>query len=95
MADVPGAETTAGSTAGSDAGSDSGVDAAKRLLRPRMRQLRRALTDRPERSAVLWAALLRRDDVHAASRVMVFESIPTKSEEHFLPLAEINTPHPA
>ena len=56
------------------------VDATKQALRREMRQLRNGLTDRPERSAAMWSALLDRDDVRAARRVMVFASIPGEPE---------------
>ena len=62
------------------ASSASDVDAAKRELRREMRQLRKELADRPERSAAMWMALLDRDDVHTSRRVMVFASIPGEPE---------------
>ncbi len=56
------------------------IDAAKRDLRRRMRATRLALTDRTERSARLWDAVLSRSDVDAATRVLVFDSIEGEPE---------------
>jgi 5-formyltetrahydrofolate cyclo-ligase len=70
MADVPDA----------DVNSAPDVDAAKQALRREMRQLRKGLTDRSERSAAMWTALLDRDDVRTAEHVMVFASIPGEPE---------------
>ena len=56
------------------------VDEAKQALRAEMRALRRALTDRSERSHRLWAMVMERDDVRGAGRVMVFDSVPGEPE---------------
>jgi len=49
--------------------------AAKRELRTRMRQVRRDLTDRPERSAQIIAHVVALDAVIAAERVLAYDSI--------------------
>lgn len=76
MVDVPDADVTAPA----EPGADTDIDIAKRALRHEMRQLRRALTDRSERSASMWVALLERDDIRAAQCVMVFASVPGEPE---------------
>jgi 5-formyltetrahydrofolate cyclo-ligase len=76
MADVPDADATANSV--------SNVDVAKQALRREMRQLRNGLSNRSERSVAIWSALLDRDDVRTAHRVMVFASIPGEPETALL-----------
>jgi 5-formyltetrahydrofolate cyclo-ligase len=76
MADVPDVDTPANPV--------SDVDAAKGALRREMRLLRNGLTDRSERSVAMWSALLDRDDVRIARRVMVFSSIPGEPETALL-----------
>lgn len=49
---------------------------AKRAVRRRMRPVRRAVADREERSARLWAQVVALSSVRAAEVVMVFDSIP-------------------
>jgi len=63
------------------------VDEAKQALRAEMRALRRALTDRPERSRCIWATVMERDDIREAGRVMVFDSIPGEPDTE--PLIEL------
>jgi 5-formyltetrahydrofolate cyclo-ligase len=72
MADVPDAHATANSA--------TDVDAAKQALRREMRRLRNGLTDRSERSMAMWSALLDREDVRTANRIMVFASISGEPE---------------
>lgn len=62
------------------------VWARKRALRDEMRSLRKALPDRPQRSASILRRLQDRPEVRAATNVMVFTSIP--SEPDTAPLLE-------
>ena len=52
----------------------------KRALRRSMREQRRALGDRPERSLQIWAHARSLTDVVDAERVLVFETIPGEPE---------------
>ncbi len=51
------------------------IDDAKRALRGRMRAVRNAVTDRPERSTRILEALTRRPEVVAAERIMTYTSL--------------------
>jgi 5-formyltetrahydrofolate cyclo-ligase len=56
------------------------VGAVKRALRAEMRTMRKALPDRDERSARIWAAVEQLPAVIVARRVMVFDSVPGEPE---------------
>ncbi len=56
------------------------IDDAKRVLRRRMRAVRNGLTDRPERSSRILAALTQHPSVRAADRIMVFTSLVGEPE---------------
>ena len=61
-------------------GSDAQLGAAKRQMRAEMRALRRALPDRPARSARIWANLQQLPQVAEAGVVMAFNSVPGEPE---------------
>jgi len=52
----------------------------KSALRRSMRELRRGLPDRPERSVTIWEHVQRLPAVTAATRFLVFETIPGEPE---------------